>query len=311
MSDDPYDVLDLKALKCFWAMAKHLSLTKAGIELGISEAAVSQRVRSLEQRLGTKLYEARGGRVKLTPAGERTMEMAVGLFDNLETFEQAISAEEESQEITLCTTDTVLRYMLPEVVTDLSRTHPLTRLRLLTRSLEDCVHLVRTNESDLAIVPDRELPNEIAFHQVATHPAFLVLPRGHPLEQRARSDFHSLLNDETIQRYPLIVSETQIEGNLLKETFGRLNLPLNIGLEVGTFETLKHYVARGLGIAVISGLCLTKEDRANLVAIEVPGEFGGKTVYGVILRQDKSLTRPLTTLLRLLGLEQESIGIKT
>jgi LysR family glycine cleavage system transcriptional activator len=79
VSDDPYDVMDLKALKCFWAMAKNLSLTKAGIELGISEAAVSQRVKSLEQRLDAKLYEARGGRVKLTPAGERTMEMAVEL----------------------------------------------------------------------------------------------------------------------------------------------------------------------------------------------------------------------------------------
>jgi DNA-binding transcriptional LysR family regulator len=39
-----------------------LSLTKAGIELGKSEAAVSQRVKSLEQRLDTKLYEARTGK---------------------------------------------------------------------------------------------------------------------------------------------------------------------------------------------------------------------------------------------------------
>ena len=126
MSKDPYDVMDLKALKCFWAMAKHLSLTKAGIELGISEAAVSQRVKSLEKRLNTKLYEARGGRVKLTPAGDRTAEMAVGLFDNLETFEHALSKEDEAHEITLCTHDSVLHYMLPQIVEDVSRTHPLT-----------------------------------------------------------------------------------------------------------------------------------------------------------------------------------------
>jgi DNA-binding transcriptional LysR family regulator len=72
MDRDPYDVMDLKALKCFWATAKHLSLTKAGLGLGISEAAVSQRVKSREKRLGTKLYEARGGRVRLTSAGETT-----------------------------------------------------------------------------------------------------------------------------------------------------------------------------------------------------------------------------------------------
>ena len=304
MSNDPYDVMDLKALKCFWAMAKHLSLTKAGIELGISEAAVSQRVKSLERRFETKLYEARGGRVKLTPVGERTMAMAVGLFDNLETFEGALSKEEEAHDLTLSTHDSVLHYLLPQVVEDLSRAYPLTRLRLLTRPLDECVHLVRTNESDIAIVPQRDIPKEVKFHAVATYPAFLMLPRGHPLARRAKHDFKSLLNDETVLRYPLIVSEAQVEGRLLRETLGRLDLPLNIGLEVGTFETLKHYVARGLGIAVVSGLCLTKADRTHFEIVEVPAELGVETTYGVILRRDKNLNRPLTTLLQLLGVEQ-------
>lgn len=55
-----YDVMNLKALTCFFATARHGSLTQAGIELDISEAAVSQRVRLLETFLGAKLYEARG-----------------------------------------------------------------------------------------------------------------------------------------------------------------------------------------------------------------------------------------------------------
>jgi DNA-binding transcriptional LysR family regulator len=141
------------------------------------------------------------------------------------------------------------------------------------------------------------------FWAMAKHSAFLVLPRGHPLARRARDDFKTLLNDETILRYSLIVSEAQIEGHILKDTLGRLNLPINIGLEVGTFETLKHYVARGLGIAVVSGLCLTKADRTHFEIVQVPAEFGGETTYGVILRRDKSLNKPLSTLLRLLDVE--------
>ena len=66
MNQDAYDVLDLKALKCFWEMARSGSLTQAGISLGISEAAVSQRIRKLEGYLGVKLYEARGGKVRLS-----------------------------------------------------------------------------------------------------------------------------------------------------------------------------------------------------------------------------------------------------
>ena len=304
MKQDPYDVMDLKALKCFWAMAKNLSLTKAGIELGISESAVSQRIKSLEKRLDSKLYEARGGRVKLTPLGERTMQMAVGLFDTIETFEDALSNEEEAHEITLCTHDSVMCYLLPQVVEDLSRAYPLTRLRLLTRPLDECVHLVRSNESDIAIIPQHELPKELRFHLIAKYPAFLLLPRGHPLVRRARHDFKSLLNDETILHYPLIVAEVQVESHLIKDTLARMGLPFNIGLEVGNMETLKNYVARGMGIALVSGLCLTKSDRARFETVALPTNIGGETNYGAILRKDKSMTRPLTTLLQLLGIEQ-------
>jgi DNA-binding transcriptional LysR family regulator len=143
MANDAYEVMDLKALRCFWAMAKHESLTQAGIELGISEAAVSQRVKSLERYLHTKLYETRGGRVRLTPAGERTMDKAISVFAELEAFEQSIASGEENAEITLCTLDAALRYLIPAAVARFSREHPLARLRLLARSVEDCTRLNR------------------------------------------------------------------------------------------------------------------------------------------------------------------------
>ena len=57
MSKEPYDLMDLKALLCFEAMARHGSLTKASIELDISDAAEPQRIKSLEKHLGAKLYE--------------------------------------------------------------------------------------------------------------------------------------------------------------------------------------------------------------------------------------------------------------
>ncbi len=77
MANDLYDVMDLKALRCFWAMARHRSLTRAGIELGISEAAVSQRIKSLEAHLGTKLYEATIMRYPLVSTEEEADRSAI------------------------------------------------------------------------------------------------------------------------------------------------------------------------------------------------------------------------------------------
>lgn len=84
-------------------------------------------------------------------------------------------------------------------------------------------------------------------------------------------------------------------------TFAHHGLPLNVGIEVGTVGTLKHYVARGLGIAVISGLGVPEEDRARLEIVPIPTELGGDTTYGMVMRHDKHRSRLLADLVRLLG----------
>jgi DNA-binding transcriptional LysR family regulator len=140
----------------------------------------------------------------------------------------------------------------------------------------------------------------LSFHPIATYPACLILPKGHALARRARADIRSLLNEKTISRYPLIVHEVQREG-LLKDTLSRLKLPLNTGLEVGTIDTLKHYVARGLGIAVVSELCVSEEDRARLEIVPFPAELSAETTYGVVLRHNKHRSAPLRSLLGILS----------
>ena len=128
MAENPYQVMDLKALRCFWATGRHGSLTQAGIELGISESAVSQRIKALEQYLGVKLYESRGGKVRLTPAGQHTLDMAIRLFDELTEFEAVVSEEDTVGTLTLSSHESVLRYFLPDIVKQFAERYPLTRL---------------------------------------------------------------------------------------------------------------------------------------------------------------------------------------
>ena len=300
MDKDPYEVLDLKAMRCFFAVAKHGSLTKAGIELGISEAAVSQRIKALERDLGAKLYEVRGGRVRLTAQGEQTRSFAVSLFDEIKGFEHDLTHRPETGEIVLSTHDEVLGYLLPDCVEQFSRAHPLARLRLLARPVEETLRLLKANEVDIGVVPQREMPTELRFDLIASFGAYLLTPKGHPLAGRARSNFNGLLNEETIRRYPLIVAEVQLEGYVVKETFAHLKLPLNVGMEVGSLETLKRYVSRGLGIAVVSGLCVTEEDRFRLEVVPIPSELHADAYYGTVLRHDKHQSQLLKDLLRLL-----------
>jgi DNA-binding transcriptional LysR family regulator len=296
-----YDVMDLKSLWCFFAAARRNSLAKAAIDLDIADAAVSQRIKSLETYLGAKLYESRGGKFKLTAAGERTVQLAVSLFSEIGALEKAVRGAQETDEIVLSSHDSVLRHLLPEKVEAFHRAHPLARLRLIARPIAETLRLVRANECDLGVIAEAQVPAELSFQAIATYPSYLLLPKGHALSRRAREGFHAMLSDAMTARYPLIIQEVQREDPRLREAFERYHVPFTVALEVSTIDTLKHYVARGMGIAVISGFSVTQEDRARLEVIEIPEEMGGTNRYGVVVRRDKHRTGLLKALIALLA----------
>lgn len=296
-----FDVMDLRSLWCFFAAARRNSIAKAAIDLDIADAAVSQRIKSLETYLGAKLYESRGGKFKLTAAGERTVQLAVSLFSEIRALEKAVRGAQETDEIVLSSHDSVLRHLLPEKVEAYHRAHPLARLRLIARPIAETLRLVRANECDLGVIAEAQIPAELSFQPIAAYPSYLLLPKGHALARRAREGFQAMLSDAVTARYPLIIQEVQREDPRLREAFERYHVPFTVALEVSTIDTLKYYVAHGMGIAVISGSSVTQEDHARLEVIAIPEEMGGTNRYGVVVRRDKHRTPLLKALIAILA----------
>ena len=113
---------------------------------------MSQRIKKLEKYLGVKLYESRGGRVRLTEAGQRTTDFAMRLFDEITEFEEAIGDEDSRGTVVLSAEVPLLRFQLANIVD--SYAHAPARLRLLGRTAVETIELVRQNEADLGIVHD-------------------------------------------------------------------------------------------------------------------------------------------------------------
>jgi DNA-binding transcriptional LysR family regulator len=283
-------------------MASHGKLARACIELGISDAAVSQRIKSLERYLGTKLYEARGGKVRLTEAGHQTKAFATRIFDELAEFTDEIGNEESRATVVLSAEPPLLRYHLPKIVESFRQERRLAHLRLLSRGTLETIELVRRNEVDLGVIAGRRpMSPEVVFHPWRTFKAYVLVPRGHPLARRKVPTMEDILTEETLSRYPQVVAEIDNQEQIrVRDTLERLGLPFNVALEVGNFETVKYYVARGHGLAVVPGMCLSREDEAIFHIIEVPEDFEGETTYGVILRKDKYISSALRTLLTIL-----------
>lgn len=299
--NDVYRVMDLKALRCLWALGKRGTLTGAGIELGISEPAVSKRIKALEGHLGAKLYESGGGKVRLTVAGERTFAAAVDLFGRIEDFERNLESLEVAGSVTISAQDSVQLYLLPDVIRSYCAAYPRVTVRILTHTAPQTIEQVQQDEVDIGITPRSPLPGDLVFAPWRTFPSYLLIPLDHPLVRRGRPTLLSLLNRETLLRYPLIVpGEDRLRIASVLEHRG---LPMNVAFEVATAEAVKRYVARSLGIGIASGICLTEEDTGTLVAVQIPDEFQGQTVYGAVLRRGRYVGRALAGFLEVLGLD--------
>lgn len=302
MDDDAYQVLDFKSLLCFLTTAKHGSLTRAGIELDITEAAVSQRIKKLEKHLGTKLYESPGGRIRLTDAGERTMEMAISLFDQIDTFEEELAKDGAAGTLTVAGEEGTVRYPLPVTIERFTRDFPGVKLRVMTRSVEAILEMVRQGEADLGLIPEYDLPENLEYLPWCSYEGYILFPPRHPLVRRGMPTLEDLLNPETLMRYPLIVAEMGKQAqDRVAEALHRLGLPFNVAFEIGSTDTVKHYVSRGLGVGIVSGICLSADEWQRLKLLELPKEYGGTTEYGVVLRRDKHRSAGLEGFLKLLG----------
>ena len=127
------------------------------------------------------------------------------------------------------------------------------------------------------------------------YPGYLITPLEHPLLQAQPPTLEDVL------KYPLILPERDTGTyERVREALDTVELDFRVAMEVGTWETVKHYVSLGLGIAVVSGICLTDADKGKLEAMEIPEEFSATTTYGILMRRHKHRTPILGAFLEVL-----------
>lgn len=291
MRRNNYEAMELKALRCFYVMAQRESVSQASIELGISEAAVSQRIKSLENYLGSKLYRSRGGHVRLTPAGQATFEFALFLFNEIDAFEQALHHGEQPEEILLAAHDSILRHFLPDKVRRFLFQNSAVRFSLLNRPVEEILRLVRSNDIDLGIVAKCKIPKEVMFTPISTYPACLIASKNGFLSNLTDMEVNLDEVFQNLEKHFLICLESKQEGRRLLESMEKVYPKIIVKIEVGTMDSLKHYVAIGLGYAVISAMSLTDKDKEKFDIIFLPPSLSAETTYGIVTRRDR-LTNP-------------------
>jgi len=137
----------LAAIRAFEAAGRTENFTAAAAELGMTQAAVSYQVKSLEERLGAALFKRERGRARLTPLGERLLPSLTQAFDKIEAAFASHKAEDESL-LTITTTHTFANTWLAWKLGGFQMQHPDLAVRMTTSNAIVDLH---SGEADVAI----------------------------------------------------------------------------------------------------------------------------------------------------------------
>lgn len=131
MTDAMLARIPLEAFRVFDAACRHMNFSRAGRELNITQAAVSRRIKGLEDHLGTQLFARSGKNLTLTPRGERLFQRVRASLDYLEESLEPFRTG-AGQSISLAASGSVSHLWLGRRLRDFSRDNPDVALRLVT-----------------------------------------------------------------------------------------------------------------------------------------------------------------------------------
>lgn len=275
----------LQQLRGFCYAAQTGSISKAAARLYLSQPSVSLQIQALEREFGAQLFERHGPRIHLTADGQALFELALPLVEGVDSLDDVFSARRDSIErgkIDIAAGESTILYILPRYVERFMAAYPGIDLRLHNVTGTQGLELLRTGKADFAVGPMVEQHEDIRYHPIFSYDTVLITAKGHPLTERKRVSL------KDIGGYPLILPPKELTTyRIVDRVFSHHNIPYEVKLEAGGYEVIKKYVALGLGISVVSSVCVTDDD--PLAAIPMTKYFPQRT-YGVVLRRGKILS---------------------
>lgn len=277
----------LKPLRAFCQTARLGSVSRAAEALFLSQPAVTLQLQALERDMGVRLLERSGRRLTLTREGTELYELARPLVEGLDGLDGAFRNRLrglDAGELHVAAGSSTILYLLPKIVAAFRAAHPEVRLSLHNVTGAGGLDLLRSDAVDLAVGSMLDVPNDLSYAPVYRFEPMLITPRDHPLADKPD------LALQDLSPYGLILPPQRLTTyRMVDLVFQRNRVPYTVALEVGGWEVIKQYVAMGLGISIVTAICLTQADRTRLAARSLAQYFPSRS-YGVVVRKGKYLS---------------------
>lgn len=283
--------MKLQQLKYLLAIVDNgLNITAAAERLFTSQPGVSKQLKLLEEELGLQLFTRKGKSLRgITPAGEQVIERARVVMQEVENIRNLASDyfQDEEGSLSIATTHTQARYVLPEIIGEFRERYPNVGLNLHQGTSEQIADMVAANQIDFAIATG----SEELFTDLLLVPSYhwnrsIIVPKGHELSGLDRK---ITLHD--LAEYPLVTYVFSFGGqSSLKRAFADEGLEPDVVFTARDADVIKTYVRMGLGVGIVASMAADCSDRKDLQVIEADGLFPRSTTW-IGFRRDSMLRR--------------------
>ncbi len=277
----------LKPLRAFCQTARLGSVSRAAEALFLSQPAVTLQLQALEREMGVRLLERNGRRLTLTREGEALYELARPLVEGVDALDGVFRERVrglDAGELNVAAGSSTILYLLPKIVEAFRAAHPEVRLSLHNVTGAGGLDLLRSDAVDLAVGSMLDVPGDLDYAPIYRFEPMLITPRDHPLAHKPD------LALQDLSPYGLILPPQRLTTyRMVDLVFQQNRVPYTVALEVGGWEVIKQYVAMGLGISIVTAICLTDADHARLSARSLAAYFPSRS-YGVVVHKGKYLS---------------------
>jgi len=256
-------------------------ISKAAEALHASQPGVSKHIQIMENELGFEIFSRKRNRiVGLTEPGRELLSRAQRILSDVDSLRRLGEeyADHDGGTLTIATTHTQARYVLPRVIEKFVHRHPQVKLGLRQGDPVQIYELVESGEVDMAIGPQttRKFPNLVMLPCLHLSRS-VVAKAGHPILKAKK------LTLEEIAKYPIITHDPVYSGRWgVMDAFQKVGIQPNVIFAAMNVDVSKTYVTLGLGIAILTTISFDRSYDKGLRARDASHLFSPSTTLVVL-----------------------------
>jgi LysR family transcriptional regulator, cys regulon transcriptional activator len=269
------------------AARRNLNLTEAAKALHTSQPGVSKAIIELEEELGVEIFARHGKRLKrITEPGThvlKSIELIMREVGNLKKIGEQFSLQ-DSGTLSIATTHTQARYVLPQPIAKLRDAFPKVNVSLHQGTPDQVAKMLIDEVAEVGIATE----SLADYAELVTLPCYewqhmLVMPADHKLAKVSQITLADLAAEPIITYHPSFTGRTKIDA-----AFAAKKLSPRIALEAIDSDVIKTYVRTGLGVGIVAEMAVKDDPVADLV-IKPAGQLFGKNIARIAFKRSAYL----------------------